>query len=281
MVLANIGNDLQLLTGGRFVLGLGSQIRPHITKRFSETWSRPAERMAELVRALHAIWDTWEHGTPLRFDGEHYRHTLMTPAFDPGPNAFGRPPVFIGGVGPKMVATAGEVADGLLVHPFTTRRSMERLTLPALDTGLARSGRDRAAVELVWVTMVVTWDDDATDAQRDAALRSARGQLSFYGSTPAYAPVLEVEGYGDLHPELNRLSKAGRWDDMADLIDDELLERICVVGSRREVAAAVAARTAGITDSVGLVNSRNPDPGHWADVVADLRSIESATHGGG
>jgi len=267
MVLAQTANDLQLMTSGRFVLGIGSQIRPHIEKRFSETWSRPAARMAEMVRAVHAIWDAWERSEPLRFEGEFYRHTLMTPAFAPGPNPHGRPPIFVGGFGPAMLRVAGEVADGLIVHPFTPRRSMEQRTLPALDEGLARSGRTRADFEILWVTMVVTWENAA---QREEALLSAKGQLAFYGSTPAYLPTLEAEGWGELHPELNRLSKEGRWLDMCGLIDDEMVERLCVVGARDEIAPKLAARVGGVTESVGIVNSRHHDPTHWADIVAAL-----------
>lgn len=268
MVLANIGHDLQLMSGGRFVLGLGSQIRPHIEKRFSETWSRPAARMAEMIRAISAIWDAWEHGTPLDFRGDFYSHTLMTPAFDPGPNPFGRPPILVGGFGPGMVGVAGEVADGLIVHPFSTRRSMEELTLPALEHGLRRAGRSRDAVEVVWVTMVVTWSDAAG---RDRAMSSAKGQLAFYGSTPAYRPTLDLHGWGDLQPELNARSKAGEWDRMIELVPDELVETVTVCGPRDEIAAQLAERTAGITDHVGLVNSRNPDPTHFSDIVAELR----------
>jgi probable F420-dependent oxidoreductase len=269
MVLANLGYDLQVLTEGRFVLGIGSQIRPHIEKRFSETWSRPAARMAEMVRAIRAIWAAWEGEGPLDFRGEFYRHTLMTPAFDPGPNPFGPPPIMVGGFGPRMVAVAGEVADGLIVHPFTSRHSMEQLTLPALDAGLEAAGRTRGDVEVLWVTMVVTWEDDAG---YEEAQISARQQLAFYGSTPAYRPVLDVHGWGDLQPELNRLSKQGRWDTMTELIPAEMVEALAVVAPRREVAARLAERVDGITDSVGLVNNRNPDPDHFADIVADLRA---------
>lgn len=271
MVLANVGYDLQLLSRGRFVLGLGSQIRPHIEKRFSEEWSRPAARMRELVLALRAIWATWQGEGPLRFEGEFFRHTLMTPAFDPGPNPFGPPPVFVGGFGPKMIEVAGEVADGLIVHPFTTRRSMEELVLPALARGAARAGRAPADVEVVWVTMVLAWRDDE---ERASLLRSAREQLAFYGSTPAYAPVLDLHGLGALHAELNRLSKEGRWDEMADLVPDELVEAITVAGPRDAVAEQLRDRAAGITDSIGLVNSRHPDPTHWSDVVTALRDLE-------
>jgi len=269
MVLANVGYDLQVLTEGRFVLGIGSQIKPHIEKRFSETWSRPAARMREMVEAIRAIWAAWEGNGPLDFRGEFYRHTLMTPAFDPGPNPFGPPPIMVGGFGPRMVAVAGEVADGLIVHPFTSRASMEAITLPALQSGLEASGRSLADVELLWVTMVVTWN---TDAEYDEAQLSARQQLAFYGSTPAYRPVLEVHGWGDLQPELNRLSKQGDWDTMCELIPAEMVEELAVVAPRDEVGARLAARIRGITDSVGLVNNRNPDPDHFADIVADLRS---------
>lgn len=273
MVLANVGWDLQQMSGGRFVLGLGSQIRPHIQNRFSETWSQPAARMRELVLAVRAIWDAWEHGSPLSFRGDFYHHTLMIPAFDPGPNPFGPPAVFVGGFGPRMIEVAGEVADGLIVHPFNTRRSLEELVLPALGRGRARAGRAAAAVELVWVTMVVTW---TTDEEREIAIRSVKDQLAFYGSTPAYAPVLELHGLGALHGDLNRMSKEGRWPEMAALVPDVFVEEIAVVGPRSEIAAKIAARVSGITDSVSLVNNRNPDPDHFADIITDLRTNEPA-----
>lgn len=268
MVLANIGYDLQVLSGGRFVLGLGSQIRTHIEHRFSETWSAPAERMREVVEAIRAIWATWEGAGPLDFRGRHYQHTLMTPAFDPGPNPFGSPPILLGGVGPKMVAVAGEVADGLVVHPFATRRSIEERVLPALDEGLARSGRTRADVELVWPTIVAPWSDDE---QRQPALTLLRQQLGFYASTPAYRTVLDVHGWGALQPELRALTKAGRWDDMAAAVPDELVDAVAVAGPRAGLGARLAARVTGITDSVGLVGVV-PDEHHLADVVADLRT---------
>jgi probable F420-dependent oxidoreductase len=269
MVLANVGYDLQVMSQGRFAFGLGSQIRPHIERRFSETWSRPAARMRELVSAIRAIWSAWEGEAPLDFRGEFYSHTLMTPAFDPGPNPFGPPPILVGGFGPGMVGVAGEVADGLIVHPFNSRRSMEELTLPALDRGLERAGRERADVEVIWVTMVVPWSDEA---ERDEAMMSAKAQLGFYGSTPAYRPTLDLHGWGGLQPELNRLSKEGRWDLMIDLVPDELVETVAVTGPRDEIAGKVAERAAGISDHIGLVNNRNPDPANFADIVAALHN---------
>jgi probable F420-dependent oxidoreductase len=267
MVLANVAYDLQLLSEGRFVLGLGSQIRPHIERRFSSPWSRPTDRMREQVLALHAIWDSWQTGAPLAFEGEFFRHTLMPPAFDPGPNPFGTPAVFIGGYGERMVEVAGEVADGLIVHPFNTRRTLEERTLPALARGRARRNRSANAVEVLWVTMIATWDHDA---ERERVLASTRDQLAFYGSTPAYRAVLDLHGHAELHPVLNRLSKEGRWDEMGPLIPDDLVEAVAVVGPRDEIADRVTERVAGVTDSVGMVNSRHPDPAHYADIVPAL-----------
>jgi probable F420-dependent oxidoreductase len=270
MTLANLGYDLQVLTGGRFLLGLGTQVRPHIERRFGAVWSEPVRRMREMVQAIRAIWATWEGRGPLRFEGDIYRHTLMIPAFDPGPNPFGPPPIYLGGVGPRMIETAGEVADGFIAHPFATRRSLVQHVMPALARGLARAGRDRTALQVICATIVVTAEPEA---ELLAIRRAVKKQLAFYGSTPAYRPTLEHEGYGDLHPELNRLSKAGRWDAMTDLIDDRLLDAVAVVGPRHMVAAKLQERLAGLADGVSLTNNRAPDPSHWADVVADLRAI--------
>jgi probable F420-dependent oxidoreductase len=268
MNLANLAYGLQAISGGRFLLGLGSQVRAHIEHRFSQPWSRPAARMREIVLAVRAIFDHFEGRAELDFRGEFYRHTLMIPAFDPGPNPFGPPPIFTGGFGPRMTAVAGEVADGFFAHPFSTRKSLLERTLPALERGLARSGRRRDELEIICATLVVTADREE-DFER--ARRAARKQLAFYGSTPAYRPTLECHGWGDLHSELNRLSKAGRWDDMAGLIEDDVLEAIAVVGPRSEIADKLRSRLAGIADGVSLTHNRAPDPEQWADVVADLK----------
>jgi probable F420-dependent oxidoreductase len=175
--------------------------------------------------------------------------------------------VFIGGFGARMVEVTGEVADGLIVHPFSSPAWLREVVLPSLARGAERGGREVSELEVMWVTMVVTWSDEA---ERIEALASARGQLAFYGSTPAYAPVLELHGFGDLHPTLNRLSKQGRWEEMADLIPDELLEQIVVAGPRDQVAARVAERAAGLADGVSLVNSRRPDPANFADIARAL-----------
>jgi len=268
MNLANLGYDLQSISGGRFALGLGSQVKPHIENRFGSEWSHPAARMAEIVKAIKAIWACWEGQAPLRFEGRFYRHTLMIPAFNPGPNPYGPPPIFTGGFGPLMTAVAGEAADGFIAHPFNTRRSLLENTLPALQQGLARSGRQRSDLEVTCATLVVTADTEEAFA---ASRIAARKQLAFYGSTPAYLPTLACHGWEDLHRELNRLSKDGRWDDMTNLIGDEILGEIAVVGERHEIAGKLRARLDGIADSVSITHNRCPDPRHWADVVRDLK----------
>ena len=268
MNLANLGYDMQVISGGRFVLGLGTQVRPHIEKRFSSTWSRPAKRMREIVQAVRAIWDCWEGKADLDFKGEFYTHSIMIPAFDPGPNPFGPPPIFTGGFGPLMTQVAGEVSDGFITHPFNTRKSLLENALPALDKGLSLSGRCRQDLEVMCASLIVTAD---TDEQMATSKLAARKQLAFYGSTPAYLPTLACHGWEGVHRELNALSKQGRWDDMTGLIDDEILETIAVVGERHEIADKLRTRFDGIADSVSLTHNRCPDPGYWADIVAELK----------
>jgi probable F420-dependent oxidoreductase len=268
MTLAIVGWDLQAITGGRFTLGLGSQIEQHVTQRFSMPWDRPVDRMRELVLAIRAIWEAWETGGRLDFEGEHYTHTRMIPAFDPGPAPDGLPPIFTAGVGPRMTAVAGEVADGFLVHPVNTRRSMQELTLPALAEGAARVGRSADELEVVCVTIVVT---GRTEEELARSREAVRRQMAFYGTTPAYQPVFALHGYGDLRPELAALARDGRWDEGAALIDDELIEVIAVCGEPEEIAPKLRDRLAGISDSVSLVNNRAPDPRHFAEVVAALK----------
>jgi probable F420-dependent oxidoreductase len=267
MILANIGWDLQALSQGRFLLGLGTQIRPHIEKRFGMPWSRPATRMKEMVLAIKEIWRCWEEGDRLDFRGEIYQHTLMTPVFNPGPAPFGLPPIFLAGVGPRMTEVAGEVADGFFIHPLGTERSWRELTLAALKRGLARSGRERASLEISGQIMICT---GASDEEMDSVRRATKQQIAFYGSTPAYRPVLEVHDRGGLQPELNAMSKRGQWSEMAELIDDDLLETIAVCAPIGEVAARVRERCAGVVDRVSLVAHWTRDPDFFDDVVRDL-----------
>ncbi len=269
MTVAATANDLQTLSEGRFLLGLGSQIKPHIEKRFSMPWSHPAPRMREFILAVRAIWASWADGSRLAFRGEYYRHVLMTPMFDPGPNPWGNPPIFLAGVGSLMTQTAGEVADGLLVHAFTTERYLREVTLPAVERGLAAGGRDRSAFQLSFPGMVVTGVDEESMAASAAATRK---QLAFYGSTPAYRPVLELHGWGDLQTELNTLSKRGAWDDMTGLIDDDILRTFAVVGELDTIGTRVAARFGGLVDRFNIYAPSGISAERWAEVLADFRS---------
>jgi probable F420-dependent oxidoreductase len=249
MVVAHSAWDIQMYSGGRFILGLGSQIKPHIEKRYSMTWSHPAPRMKEYISALHAIWDSWQTGSRLDFRGEFYSHTLMTPFFDPGPSPQGKPKVFLAAVGDAMTRVAGEVADGLLVHSFTTERYLREVTVPSLHKGLSASGRTRQQVQIYCPVFVVTGTSEEETAK---AAEATRRRIAFYGSTPAYRPVLELHGWGDLQVELNTLSKQGRWDEMGALVDDQVLEAFAVVGTADEVAGALMGRYGGLVDRVSF-----------------------------
>ena len=266
MTLAMLANDLHQLSRGRFILGLGSQIKAHITKRFSMPWSHPAPRMRELILAIRAIWAAWAGDATLDFRGEFYTHTLMTPFFDPGPNPYGNPSIVLAAVGEHMAVVAGEVADGLLVHPFTTVRYLEEVSLPALERGAAKSGRVRRDLTVALPGFVVTGRDDAELA---ASARAARQQIAFYGSTPAYRPVLELHGWGDLQGELHARSRRGEWTDMGELIDDEVLHAFAVIASPGEVATAVLERWGGLVDRFSFYGSL-PE-GAAPDVIARLR----------
>jgi probable F420-dependent oxidoreductase len=272
MSLASVANDLQWYSEGRFILGLGSQIKPHIEKRFSMPWSHPAPRMRELILAMRAIWACWNDGTKLDFRGEFYRHTLMTPFFNPGPNPYGPPRVFLAAVGNGMTEVAGEVADGLLVHGFTTERYLREVTMPAIERGLARSGRTRADFELSYPAFVVTGpDEEATTRARDAV----RQQIAFYGSTPAYRGVLEVHGWGDLQPELNTLSKQGKWVEMGKLIDDEILDAFAVVSPPDRAAGRLAARFGGLVDRLSFYAPYQGDQETWTGILQELKAVRA------
>ena len=243
--LAHQANDLQLLSEGRFILGLGTQIRTQIEKRYGAEFDRPVARMKELVGALRAIFATWDTGERLDFRGEFYRHTLMTPTFVPGPNPFGPPPIYLGALGPRLTRTTAEVADGLLVMPFGSKRFLHETTMPAVLEGLAAAGRSDDDFAVVPEIIVSVGSDE-----RDHA--STRMLLAFYGSTPAYRPVLDAHGWGDLQPELNAMSKQGRWQEMATLIDDEMLHTIAACGTPAEVAAHIRDRVEGVSDRICL-----------------------------
>ncbi|ROS42787.1 TIGR03617 family F420-dependent LLM class oxidoreductase [Amycolatopsis thermoflava] len=265
MTVAQTANDLQELSGGRLLLGLGTQIKTHVTRRFSMPWSQPAARMREFVLALRAIWDSWQTGGRLNFRGEFYTHTVMTPMFTPPPHPYGPPKVLLAGVGEGMTRAAGEVADGFLCHGFTTERYLREVTVPALRSG--RSSLD--GFELVGSPMVVT---GRTDAEIAAALAGTRRQIAFYGSTPAYRGVLELHDRGELGDELHRLSRRGEWERMGTLVDDELLAAIAVVGKPDEVAAEVRRRYGDLFTRATLYLPYEAEPGLVAEVAAAVRS---------
>ncbi|WP_243059043.1 TIGR03617 family F420-dependent LLM class oxidoreductase [Nocardioides sp. SR21] len=268
MHLAHTAYDLQLMSGGRFRLGLGSQIRPHIENRYGATWSPPAARMREIVSAVKAILTSWQDGTRLDFRGEFTRHTLMPPTFIPGPNPYGVPPVLLGALGPLMTRAAAEVADGLLVMPFHSHRHFRERTLPALDDGLERAGRTRDGFAILPQAILAMGRTDEEMARAEAGVR---GLLAFYGSTPAYRPVLEVEGWGEVQPELNRLSKVGDYGAMFELVTDEMLETLAVRGTPEQCAAEIHRRFGDVAERVcGYFPGYDAAPEQVRDLAAAL-----------
>jgi probable F420-dependent oxidoreductase len=273
MTLAYTAWDLQAASGGRFVLGLGSQIKPHITKRFSMPWTHPAPRMRELILALRAIWDSWLTGARLQFRGEFYTHTLMTPFFTPSAadlDGIGVPRVFLAGVGAVMTEVAGEVADGFICHAFTTERYLREVTLPALARGRAKAGKTLDGFEISGPSFLVTGADGD---ERAAADRDTRRRIAFYGSTPAYRAVLELHGWGALQGELNALSKAGEWERMADLIDDDVLSAFAVVAEPEDVASRLAERFGDVVTRITLDTAAPRDPERRRELIGSISAV--------
>ncbi|MCW2782076.1 MAG: class F420-dependent oxidoreductase [Marmoricola sp.] len=268
--LAHAAYDLQLLSGGRFHLGLGSQIKPHIENRYGSSWSKPAARMRETVLAVKAILSSWQDGTPLDFRGEFTRHTLMPPTFNPGPSPYGAPPVLMGALGPVLTRTAAEVADGLLVMPFNSLRHFRERTMPAVESGLDRAGRTRDQLSIVPQVIAAV---GRTPEQLEVASTCVRRLLAFYGSTPNYRPVLEVEGWESLQPELNRLSKVGAVGEMTDLVDDTMLATLAVRGTPEECAHEIVRRFGDVADRVCVYfPGYDIDPDQLRDLVTALHS---------
>ncbi|MED5802764.1 TIGR03617 family F420-dependent LLM class oxidoreductase [Gordonia sp. Z-3] len=258
--LAHQANDLQLLSEGRFVLGLGTQVRAQIEKRYGTEFDHPVARMKDMVGALRAIFVTWQNDERLDYRGEYHRHTLMTPTFVPGPNPYGPPPIYLGAPGPRMTRMTAEVADGLLVMPFGTKRFLHEVTMPAVRAGLSAAGRADDDFEVV-PEIIVSVGDDHT---------STRMLLAFYGSTPAYRPVLDAHGWGELQPELNAMSKQGRWRDMATLIDDDILHTIAACGTPTQIATHIRDRADGVSDRICLYQPGPIDPDALAEIVDAL-----------
>jgi probable F420-dependent oxidoreductase len=269
--LAHSAYDLQVYSRGRFRLGLGSQIRAHIEKRYGSQWGKPASRMAETVAAVKAIFAAWEGRAPLKFRGEFFTHTLMPPNFNPGPNPYGPPPVLMGALGPLMTRKAAEVADGLLVMPFNSARHLAERTVPALSEGLQRSGRASADFQVIAQAMVAV---GSTEAQLATAIDGVANLIAFYASTPNYRPVLEAEGWAEIQPRLNAMSKSGDYAGMHALITDEMVRTLGIVGSPDECVAEIENRFGALaSDICCYFPGYPPDAADVAALVDGLHSV--------
>jgi probable F420-dependent oxidoreductase len=277
MTVAAAANDLQTLSHGRFMLGLGSQIKPHITRRFSMPWSHPAPRMREFIAAVRAIWNSWETGERLNFTGEFYSHTLMTPAFSPGPNPHGWPPILLAGVGPLMTAAAGECADGFISHGFQTERYLREVTLPALAAGRTKAGRDLADLEIVLPPLAFASD---SEEERAGGLAMIRSQIGFYGSTPAYRPVLELHGWGELQDQLNSMTKDEMWNRLNEVIPPEVVDAFAVIGTPEEVVEELRGRFGDVVSRIQLNLPADIDPDRRTELLEVLRAPATMEAGG-
>ena len=269
MSLAYIAHDLNYTSSGRFILGLGSQIQPHITKRFSMPWSKPAARMREFIQALHAIWRAWYSQERLAFRGEFYRHSLMTPFFTPENVEHGAPRVFLAAVGPLMTQVAAEVADGLIVHPFTTLEYLRMVTFPSLEKGFTISGRSRDQFEISMQPLIAT-GHNAKELESEKL--SVKQQLAFYASTPAYRQVLDSVGLGILQEQLNVLSKQGKWVEMGELFNDEYLSHFAVIAKPHEIATQLHSRIGDFADRTSI-HSKNLTPKDYFSILQQLNKL--------
>ncbi len=270
MVAANVGWDLQKASGGRFELGLGTQVRGHNERRFSVPWSAPAPRLEEYVSAVKSIWNSWATGERLDFQGEHYQFSLMTPNFTPEPLETAPPRITVAAVGPGMLRVAGRVADGVRLHPFCTRDYLEAAVLPQLATGLGQRRRDPAALDVYGGGFVCTGPDDAAVAE---AMDWVRYRIGFYGSTRAYWPVLEQHDLLDLGERLNHLSKNNGWDDMAGLVSDEIVRLFAAVGRHDQLVDAIEERFGGISQAVGLGTGTGTETDVPPDLLEDIKAL--------
>ncbi|MFP6626606.1 MAG: TIGR03617 family F420-dependent LLM class oxidoreductase [Deltaproteobacteria bacterium] len=258
--------DLQRYSKGRFILGLGTQVKGHNERRFSVTWDRPGPRLKDLILSLHAIWDCWQNGTPLQYEGEFYRFSLMTPFFNPGPHKYPQIPIYIAGVNPYMCRLAGQLCEGFHVHPIHTARYINQVVRPLIAEGAAMSGRDPAEVQLASGCFVVMGDNDEEIAASSMAIKQ---QIAFYASTRTYHSILKVHGWEDVGAKLSELSRQGAWDRMADEVPDEMLAAMAVIGSRDKIGSLLKDKYDGLLDRISLYlpYSPNSDRDWWQDVV--------------
>lgn len=264
MQVALAAHELHRYSAGRFVLGLGTQVRAHIERRYGMEWSRPVDRMREFVQALRAIWRCWNEGEPLDFRGEFYRHTLMSPLFDPGPDPHGEPRIFLAAIGPRMVELAGEVADGIVMHSFVTEHYVRDIMIPALERGLTTSGRKRDDLELAMPALFAA-GSNAAELEKEEA--RGREHIAFYGSTPTYRRVLEAHGWGDKQPQLNALLRDGNREQMRRLIDDEMLDSFLVRGAPQEIPGKLLARYGDLVDRISFSGPYGPRHAGWIEAL--------------
>ena len=270
MVIATTAWDLHVQSSGRFILGLGTQVKGHNERRFSVPWSPPQPRLKEYIGALRAIWRCWEFGEKLDFQGEHYSFTLMTPEFSPQPSGLGPIPITIAAVRPALLRLAGEVCDGVRLHPFATRRYVEQVALPEINKGLARTGRERSAFDIWGGGFIVTGKDEAAlNAERE----KVRYRLAFYGSTRTYHDVLALHGWQDLGLKLHEMSRKGQWSQMAAEVPNEVLETFAVVATYDDLPQKVKARYGGQTDSLTLTMPEDIPDGEVRELLQDIRTI--------
>ncbi|MEK7701469.1 MAG: TIGR03617 family F420-dependent LLM class oxidoreductase [candidate division NC10 bacterium] len=255
MVLAQLAWDLQKASDGRFILGLGTQVKGHNERRFSVKFESPGPKMREIVLALRTIWDCWQNGTKLNFKGQFYRFDLMTPFFNPGPIEHPKIPVYIAGVNQYMCRIAGEVCDGLHVHPFNSPKYLREYVHPAVNEGLKTSGRKRETFTYITSTFVVVGD---TDQEMALTRQSVKQQVAFYASTRTYEPVLAAHGWQDLAPALHRKSVEGDWKGMADLITDEMVDAFAVTGTYATIGQKIRERYTGLLDRTSLYQPWQP-----------------------
>jgi probable F420-dependent oxidoreductase len=275
-VMASQAWDLQANSNGRFVLGLGSQVRGHNERRFGIAWSPPAPRLRDYVRALRAVWRCWETGETLDYQGEHYKLTLMTPDFSPEPTGLPMVPVTIAAVGEAMLRVAGEVCDGVRLHPLCSRRYLEKVALPRIADGMHRSGRSRAHFDVFGGGFVVTGPDEETLAN---GIEWVRKRVAFYGSTRSYLPILSLHGLDELGLKLRAMSLDGRWNEMAAEVSDEVVHIFATCGIYREIAWAIDARFGGLADSIEMSFPTGTPDGLQRELLADIRRIPHAFAG--
>lgn len=256
MTMATLAHDLNAYSGGRFLLGLGSQVKPHIERRFSMPWHKAAAQMREFIGAMQAIFDCWYNGERLEFVGEYYQHTLMPATFKPDNVAGPRPRIVLSATGPLMTKVAAEIADGMIMHPFSSEKYMREVTIPAIEAGLLASGRTLADFSLDYAPMLATAMDEEG---MNGAIAAVRDRIAFYGCTVAYKPVLDIHGWGDLQDELIALNRQHRQSEMADLISDEMVQTIAIIGTPEEVVVTMKERFGGLIDRTGFSAPGLPD----------------------